>query len=82
MLRHVVAAIGVLLVSLPLGGVLTLVLMPFWRWLEARYGIEAIGHSGPAEWRYAVIFVACVSLVGSGWVVSTRRARPERRLEG
>jgi hypothetical protein len=74
-LRHLVAAIGVLLVSLPLGAVLTLTLMPAWRWLEARYGIESVGHSGPAEWCYLVTFATCVLLIGTVYVRGVRAAR-------
>jgi hypothetical protein len=74
-LRDVVAAIGVLLVSLPFSGVLTLVLMPLWRWIEARYGIESVGHSGPAEWCFVVTFVACVMLTGGVYVGGVRGAR-------
>jgi len=35
----------------------TFLLVPLWRWIEADYGIEAIGHSGPAEWCFGVVLV-------------------------
>ena len=63
-----------MLVSLPLSGVLTLVLLPLWRWVETRHGIESIGHSGPAEWCYVAMFVLCVLLVGTAYVLGIRRA--------
>ena len=75
MLRHLVAAVGIVLVSLPLGAVLALTLMPAWRWLEARYGIESVGHSGPAEWCYLATFATCVLLIGAVYVRGSRAAR-------
>jgi hypothetical protein len=55
-------SLGVLLLSLPLGVLLTLLLLPLWRWLEDAAGIEAIGHSGPAAWCYGAAITACVVL--------------------
>ena len=34
----------------------TFLLVPLWRWIEADFGIEAIGHSGPAEWCFYLVF--------------------------
>jgi hypothetical protein len=34
----------------------TILLVPLWRWIEADFGIEAIGHSGPAEWCFYLVF--------------------------
>ena len=51
-------SLGVLVLSLPLGVLLTLLLLPLWRWLEDTVGIEAIGHSGPAAWCYGVAIAA------------------------
>jgi hypothetical protein len=52
MIRPVLRVILVLLVGIPLGLLVTIVLQPVWSWLEAAYGIESVGHSGPAEWCY------------------------------
>lgn len=51
-------SLGVLVLSLPLGVLLTLLLLPLWRWLEDTAGIEAIGHSGPAAWCYGPAIAA------------------------
>jgi hypothetical protein len=56
------------LVSLPLSVALTLAMMPMWRWIEARYQIEAIGHSGPADWCFMAMFLACVVVTGGFYV--------------
>lgn len=34
----------------------TIFLVPLWRWIERDFGIEAIGHSGPAEWCFYLVF--------------------------
>src|SRR6266487_6694049 len=59
-IRHSVAVVAIVLVSVPASVVLTLLLLPLWRWLEERYGIESVGHSGPAEWCFATMFIVCV----------------------
>ena len=56
-LRTVIVAVSLVLVAVPVSVVVTLMLIPFWRWLEARTALESIGHSGPAEWCYLGVFV-------------------------
>lgn len=63
-----------LIVGFPLAAVTTLALLPFWSWLEARFGIEAVGHSGPADWCYAVAYVAWVALIAGGLLLRRRAA--------
>jgi len=53
----------VLLVCIPLSLIVTFLAMPLWSWLEASYGIESVGHSGPAEWCYIVVYVVLNLLV-------------------
>jgi len=47
----------------PLSIVVTFILMPVWSWLEATYGIESVGHSGPAEWCHIVVYAILNLLV-------------------
>lgn len=56
-------SLGVLVLSLPLGVLLTLLLLPLWRWLEDTAGIEAIGHSAPAAWCYGAA-ISLFALLG------------------
>ncbi|HMA06992.1 MAG TPA: hypothetical protein VKP68_03990, partial [Ramlibacter sp.] len=56
-LRTLLGVVGIVLVSVPLSAVVTLLLFPFWSWLEASTGIESVGHSGPADWCYLSVFV-------------------------
>jgi len=61
---------AVVVAALPLGIVATILLFPFWSWLEASTGFESVGHSGPAVWCYASVFL--VFAVGGGLVVFAR----------
>jgi hypothetical protein len=73
MRRHIGAVFAILLASAPASILLTLLLLPFWRRLEQSQGIESVGHSGPAEWCYAAVFVVCVALLGSLYALRARR---------
>ena len=48
----------ILLLNLPLAALLTFAMTPVWRWIEAKWRIEAIGHSGPADWCFLAVFAA------------------------
>lgn len=56
MIRLLLQVVAVLLVCVPLSLLVTFVLLPLWSWLEASYKIESVGHSGPAEWCYVVVY--------------------------
>jgi len=56
--------LGVVLIAAPLSIVITLLLFPFWSWLENATGIESVGHSGPAVWCYATVFLVVVTASG------------------
>ena len=74
-LRYVVFLAAILLASAPLSVLLTLALMPFWRWLEATRGIDSVGHSGPAEWCFVAGFLTSFVILSCvGIVVARRRA--------
>ena len=65
----------VVVVSLPLSFVITIFLGPLWRWLEARWGIEAIGHSGPAEWCFYSVWGLMLAAAALAWWLAARSAR-------
>ncbi len=71
--RYLVLVVVVLVTSVPLSVVLTLFLIPLWRWLEATYGIESVGHSGPAEWCYVVTFLASLVISSCAGILVVRR---------
>jgi len=39
----------------------TILLVPLWRWVESDLGVEAIGHSGPAEWCFYLVFTLLIA---------------------
>lgn len=73
--RRIVAVFAVvLLISAPVSIAATFFLLPLWRWIEATYGIESIGHSGPAQWCYIATFTLII--VGAlliVWMLKIRR---------
>jgi hypothetical protein len=75
--RHLVAGIGILLISIPLSVAVTLAMLPVWQWFEDRYEIESVGHSGPAEWCFLLMFLGCVSVSTALYVYTITRMRPE-----
>ncbi len=68
-----------LMLGIPVVIAATIVATPLWRWLESAYGIEAIGHSGPAPWCYLAIAGLLVPLViAILTIAASRRSRRER----
>lgn len=65
-------ALGLVAVALPVSIVATFLLSPFWSWLEASTGIEAIGHSGPADWCYLVVLLLIVGVAVLAMVIRRR----------
>ena len=61
--------------ALPVSAIMTLMLIPVWRIIEERFGVESIGHSGPADWCFILMYVVWVTVAGAGWWVVRRRAR-------
>jgi len=58
-----------LLVALPVSGYLTWMLLPVWRWSEEFFGIEAVGHSGPADWCYLVTLGSVITAMFGIWIL-------------
>ena len=75
--RLVPSLLGIALIAAPLSVVVTILLLPLWRWLEASTGIESVGHSGPAEWCYAAVFLVLVT-GASLFVLMRHRAKGGR----
>jgi TRAP-type C4-dicarboxylate transport system permease small subunit len=59
-LRIFLGMASIILITAPLSVLFTLLLLPFWSWLETTTGIESVGHSGPAAWCYAAVFLIMV----------------------
>ncbi len=50
-------------VSVPVAYITTVVLFPFWSWLESTFKIEAVGHSGPDDWCFELTYFLCAGLL-------------------
>jgi hypothetical protein len=76
-LKVSLAVLGILLLCVPITFVTAFLLTPLWSWIEARYGIESLGHSGPAEWCFLATFVvlALVCLSTLALVFKTHRRK-------
>ena len=61
-LRHTAGALVVLVLCAPAAFIVTFLLTPLWSWIEANYGIESIGHSGPAEWCFEFVYFLFIAL--------------------
>ena len=62
-LRVVMWCAGALLLAVPASVALTIVLYPLWSWIEASWGIESLGHSGPALWCYGLTLALLSALL-------------------
>jgi H+/Cl- antiporter ClcA len=72
-LTDVITGIGIALISVPVAFIVTILLVPFWSWLEAMSGFESLGHSGPAEWCYIIMYIFLI-FIGS-WLLSLLKKR-------
>ena len=62
-------------VALPLSAITTLALLPLWRFIEERYRIESIGHSGPADWCFILVYALWLLAGAVVFVIRIRRRR-------
>jgi len=59
---RILIAAALLIVCVPAAFVVTLLLLPLWGMIEARFGIEAVGHSGPADWCFWLVYAVLISV--------------------
>ena len=76
-LKGVAIAMAILVACFPLAAVLTILMSPIWSWFEVRSGIEAYGHSAPAEWCYLVTYGLLVGICTLVWT-KAKSTRPKR----
>jgi hypothetical protein len=70
-----VVVLAILLISMPPAFMVTLALTPLWSYIEARYRIESVGHSGPADWCFELSYVVVVVIVAASFAAILRRSR-------
>ena len=75
--KSLIVALVLALAAIPAAFITTLLLYPLWSWIEATYGLESVGHSGPADWCfmlvYGVFLAVLLPLLWRNWL--RRRAR-------
>jgi hypothetical protein len=69
----VLGGIAMLLLALPVSLFATVLLLPLWRWIEANVHVEAVGHSGPADWCFVATYVVLTAAGGLVWFYRRRR---------
>jgi hypothetical protein len=75
--RALVAACIVAVLAMPIAIVMTFLLLPMWAWMEAHWGVEAVGHASLSEW----CFVATWIVIGLPVALLAHRAfRPRARV--
>jgi hypothetical protein len=62
-IRIAFGALVIVALSLPVAFFATFLLLPLWRWIEASFGLEIVGHSGPAEWCFLLVFALTAGLL-------------------
>jgi hypothetical protein len=75
--QRLTATLVTVVIGIPVTFAATIALMPVWSKIEARYGIESVGHSGPSDWCFGLVFgvYLCVAaMVGFGLRTSARRS--------
>ena len=55
-IKYLLLAALLLLVLMPVAIVVTILLYPLWSWIEASSGVESVGHSGPADWCFWLVY--------------------------
>jgi hypothetical protein len=66
------------IVSFPISFIGTLLMNPLLGRLEARYGVELTGHSGPADWVFALVFGVTTIALFAALVLLTRGGQSRR----
>jgi hypothetical protein len=72
--RRSAAIAGIVILAVPVTIVLTIMLLPVWSAIERHWGIESVGHSGPAVWCFWVVFGCVIAISLGGWFVVAGRS--------
>lgn len=58
--KHSAIITAAVVLGLPSGFIAAVVSAPFWGWFEAATGIESLGHGGPDDWVFYLMFALSV----------------------
>jgi hypothetical protein len=73
--QRLAITVAILVLGVPFAFAATFALLPLWSMIEERYGIESVGHSGPADWCFWVVFGVYLLIAA---IVAIRVRRAER----
>ncbi|PWT73537.1 MAG: hypothetical protein C5B46_05240 [Proteobacteria bacterium] len=76
-IRFFLLVAGTLVLLAPVAAIVTFLLSPLWSWIEATFGLESIGHSGPADWCFVAVYTLLVG-VFAGWMAWRGSGRSRR----
>ena len=69
----------ILVFCIPFTFIVNILLNPFWLWLENTFGIEASGHSGPADWTFEVLYFFLITFfILVYWFIFKNRLKKQR----
>jgi uncharacterized membrane protein YedE/YeeE len=74
--------VAIVLIGAPVTFAATIALLPLWSMIERRYGIESVGHSGPSDWCFWVVFGVYLSLAAAAALGLARSARRSKLVTG
>lgn len=57
----------IIVCCIPVTFIVNILLYTFWLWFEKKFGIEAAGHSGPAEWTFTLIYFLFITIFILGY---------------
>jgi hypothetical protein len=72
-LKTALWTLAIVVACFPVSFIVTFMLTPLWSWIEATYGIESIGHSGPADWCFWSVYGIFVAVALGAYAVYRRR---------
>jgi hypothetical protein len=67
-LRVALGMVAAAALALPLSAGITLLLLPLWSWIEAATGFESVGHSGPADWCFELVYGLLLG-IAAAWLI-------------
>lgn len=73
-LRAISLAFAICLIGAPIAFAATIGLLPLWSWVESRFAIESLGHSGPAMWCYLASYAFILICAAVIWLALRRRS--------
>ena len=70
--KHLLVILAILITGVPAAFIITILLLPLWSWIEATYAIESVGHSGPADWCFWLVYSVWFVVLSGGWYLRSR----------